>query len=149
MLKHFHWFFLFHLSFHSKQYRMQHLVLLQKFVLWLLILFIFFTAAMDLIMVSASAKWTFMSFIFIPFFAESGISPDVVQCAYRIGDSPNNAIAPFMFYLPLILTYMQQYDRQATYGTLLKYTWRYSVYILLAWTLFFIAWYEAKLPFGL
>lgn len=117
--------------------------------LWLLILFIFFTAAMDLIMVSASAKWTFMSFIFIPFFAESGISPDVVQCAYRIGDSPNNAIAPFMFYLPLILTYMQQYDRQATYGTLLKYTWRYSVYILLAWTLFFIAWYEAKLPFGL
>ena len=117
--------------------------------LWLLILFIFFTAAMDLIMVSASAKWTFMSFIFIPFFAESGISPDVVQCAYRIGDSPNNAIAPFMFYLPLILTYMQQYDRQATYGTLLKYTWRYSVYILLAWTLFFIVWYEAKLPLGL
>lgn len=117
--------------------------------LWILIFFILFTALVDLIMVSASAKWSFMSFIFIPFFASKGISPDVVQCAYRIGDSANNAIAPFMFYLPLILTYMQQYDKEATYGTLLKYTWRYSVYILVIWTLFFILWYELKLPFGL
>lgn len=117
--------------------------------LWILIFFILFTALVDLIMVSASAKWSFMSFIFIPFFASKGISPDVVQCAYRIGDSANNAIAPFMFYLPLILTYMQQYDKEATYGTLLKYTWRYSVYILVIWTLSFILWYELKLPFGL
>ncbi len=100
-------------------------------------------------MVSATAKWTFMSFIFVPFFANMGISPDMVQCAFRIGDSATNAITPFMFYMPLILTYMQQYDKQATYGSLLKCTWRYSLYILLAWTLLFILWYVTGLPLGL
>ena len=44
---------------------------------------------------------------------------------------------------------MQQYDKQATYGSLLKYTWRYSLYILLAWTLLFILWYVTGLPLGL
>ena len=56
----------------------------------------------------------------------------MTQCAFRIGDSATNAITPFMFYMPLVLTYMQQYDRQSTYGSLLKYTWRYSLVILLA-----------------
>lgn len=114
-----------------------------------LILFILFTAMINLIMVSATSKWAFMSFIFIPMFAQMGIAPDVVQCAFRIGDSSTNAITPFLFYMPLVLTYMQQYDRQSTYLSLLKYTWRYSVYILIAWTLLFILWYLTGLPLGL
>ena len=71
------------------------------------------------------------------------------QCAFRIGDSATNAITPFMFYMPLVLTYMQQYDRQSTYGSLLKYTWRYSLVILLAWTSLFVLWYISGLPLGL
>ena len=59
-----------------------------------LILFILFTAFINLIMVSATSKWAFMSFIFIPMFAQMGISPDVTQCAFRIGDSSTNAITP-------------------------------------------------------
>jgi aminobenzoyl-glutamate transport protein len=47
------------------------------------------------------------------------------------------------------LTYMQQYDRQSTYGSLLKYTWRYSLVILLAWTTLFVLWYISGLPLGL
>lgn len=114
-----------------------------------LILFILFTAFINLIMVSATAKWAFMAFIFVPVFARMGISPDVTQCAFRIGDSATNAITPFMFYMPLVLTYMQQYDRQATYGSLLRYTWRYSLAILLAWTALLIVWYLTGLPLGL
>ena len=114
-----------------------------------LVLFILFTAFINLIMVSATSKWAFMSFIFIPMFAQMGISPDIAQCAFRIGDSSTNAITPFMFYMPLVLTYMRQYDKQVTYGTLLKYTWRYSVGILAAWTLFFIIWYLLRIPMGL
>lgn len=117
--------------------------------LWILILFILFTALINLIMVSATSKWAFMSFIFVPVLAGMGISPDVTQCAYRIGDSATNAITPFMFYMPLVLTYMQQYDKQSTYGSLLKYTWRYSLTILLAWTALFILWYITGLPLGL
>ena len=114
-----------------------------------LILFILFTAFINLIMVSATSKWAFMSFIFIPMFAQMGISPDVTQCAFRIGDSSTNAITPFLFYMPLVLTYMRQYDKQITYGSLLKYTWRYSLCILGAWTLLFIVWYLLKIPMGL
>ena len=51
--------------------------------------------------------------------------------------------------VPLVLTYMRQYDKQITYGSLLKYTWRYSLCILGAWTLLFIVWYLLKIPMGL
>lgn len=117
--------------------------------LWILIFFILFTALVNLFMVSATAKWAFMSFIFVPVLASRGISPDMTQCAFRIGDSATNAITPFMFYMPLVLTYMQQYDRKSTYGSLLKYTWRYSLVILLAWTALFVLWYISGLPLGL
>lgn len=117
--------------------------------LWILILFILFSALINLIMVSATSKWAFMSIIFVPVMAGLGISPDLTQCAYRIGDSATNAITPFMFYMPLVLTYMQQYDKQSTYGSLLKYTWRYSLVILLAWTVLFILWYVSGLPLGM
>jgi len=116
---------------------------------WTLILFILFVACINLIMTSATAKWTFMAFIFVPFFAKLGISPDLTQCAFRIGDSSTNAITPFLLYMPLVLTYMQQYNGQSTYGTLLKYSWRYSVSILIGWTIFFIIWYISGIPFGL
>lgn len=114
-----------------------------------LVLFILFTALINLIMVSATGKWAFMAFIFVPVFARMGISPDMTQCAFRIGDSATNAITPFMFYMPLVLTYMQQYDKQTTYGSLLKYTWRYSLAILFAWTALLIVWYLTGLPLGL
>lgn len=114
-----------------------------------LILFILFTAIINLIMVSATVKWSFMAFIFIPVLARMGISPDMVQCAFRIGDSTTNAITPFMFYMPLVLAYMQQYDRYFTYGSLLRYTWRYTIGIFIAWTLLFVVWYLTGLPLGL
>lgn len=117
--------------------------------LGILLLFILFTALINLIMVSATAKWTFMAFIFVPVLANLGISPDFTQCAYRIGDSATNAVTPFMFYAPLVLAYMQQYDHQTNYLSLLKYTWRYSVGILILWTLLFVVWYLTGLPLGL
>lgn len=117
--------------------------------IWVLVVFILFTALVNLIMVSATAKWTFMSFIFIPVLAKMGVAPDVAQCAFRIGDSATNAITPFMFYMPLVLAYMQQYDKFYTYGSLLRYTWRYSLLILFAWTAFFLLWYVLGLPLGL
>lgn len=117
--------------------------------LWILILFILFTASINLIMTSATAKWAFMSFIFVPVLADKGISPDIIQCAFRIGDSATNAITPFLFYLPLVLAYMQQYDKRTTYGSLLRYTWRYSLAILVTWTVLFVLWYVSGLPLGL
>lgn len=115
----------------------------------MLVLLILFTAVVNLFMVSATAKWAFLSFVFVPLLAGMGISPDVTQCAFRIGDSATNVLTPFMYYQPLVLTYMLQYDRQSTYASLMRHTWRYSVVILLAWTLLFAVWYLCGLPLGL
>ena len=46
------------------------------------ILFILFTALVNLFMVSATAKWAFMSFIFVPVLASMGISPDMTCLLY-------------------------------------------------------------------
>lgn len=113
-----------------------------------LLLFILLSAAVNLIMVSSTAKWSFMAFTFIPMFAAIGVEPDLVQCAYRIGDSVTNAITPFMFYMPLVLAYMQQYSRESNYADLLGYTWRYSLWIFIGWTTLFALWYWTGLPLG-
>ena len=118
-------------------------------VLPMMIVFILFSAIINLMMVSATSKWSFIGFIFIPIFYQMGVAPDIVQCAFRIGDSSTNAITPFLFYMPLILTYMLHYDKKASYLSLLKYTWRFSVYIFIVWTILFILWHLLKIPFGL
>ncbi len=114
-----------------------------------LLLFILFTAVINLIMVSATAKWTFMAFIFVPVLQQLGIAPEYTQCAFRIGDSATNAITPFLFYIPLVLTYIQHYQPQANFGLLLKHTWAYSLSVLILWTLLFVFWYVTGLPLGL
>ena len=50
-----------------------------------------------------------MSFIFVPVLASMGISPDMTQCAFRIGDSATNAITPVSY------THLDVYKRQALY----------------------------------
>lgn len=114
-----------------------------------LLLLILSAALVNLLVVSAAGKWAFMSLVFIPLSGGMGIPADVVQCAYRIGDSATNALTPFLFYMPLVLACLQQYDREASYGFLLKYTWKFSLLILLAWSLLFAGWYACGLPFGL
>ncbi len=114
-----------------------------------LILFTLFAACLNLFMVSALFKWNLLAFIFIPLFENIGVTADYVQCAFRIGDSSTNAITPFLFYMPLVLAYIQQYKINTTYFTLVKYTWRYVIFILAAWILLFVLWYVTRLPLGL
>ncbi len=111
--------------------------------------FILFSALVNLIMVSATGKWSIMAFIFIPMFAGEGFTPDVLQCAFRIGDSVTNAITPFLFYMPLVLAYMQQYWKKSNYATLVRYTWRYTLWISVTWILFFLGWYYVGIPLGM
>lgn len=114
-----------------------------------MIFFILFVALLNLIMVSATAKWSLMALVFIPIFFEYGFPADMVQCAFRVGDSVTNAITPFMFYMPLVLAYMRYYEETSTYVSLFKFTWKYSLIIGLVWTLLFVVWYFSGFPFGL
>ena len=46
-------------------------------------------------------------------------SPELVQAAYRVGDSVTNIIAPMMSYFALIVAFMQRYETKAGIGTVI------------------------------
>ena len=54
------------------------------------------TAFINLFIGSASAKWALLAPIFVPMLMLVGYSPEVIQAAYRIGDSVTNIITPMM-----------------------------------------------------
>ncbi|HYC77870.1 MAG TPA: AbgT family transporter, partial [Planctomycetota bacterium] len=114
----------------------------------LLIAFILVTAIFNLFMGSASAKWALMAPVFVPMFLLLGYRPEVVQCAYRIGDSCTNVISPMMSYFALIIAFLQRYDRTAGIGTLVSTMLPYSVAFLITWSAFFVGWIALGLPLG-
>ena len=115
----------------------------------LIVIFVLFTAFMNLFMGSASAKWNIMAPVFVPMFMLLGYSPELCQLAYRIGDSSTNIITPMMTYYAVIIIFAQKYDKKAGIGTITATMLPYSVAFLVSWTLLFIIWLTAGLPIGL
>ena len=65
------------------------------------ILFIIMCAMINLSLGSASAQWAVTAPIFVPMLMLIGFAPEVIQAAYRIGDSVSNVITPMMSYFGL------------------------------------------------
>ena len=66
----------------------------------------------DLIMPAAIAKWAILAPIFIPLLIRLDVTPQTVLAAYRVGDSPLNVVTPLMAYFPLIVVFVQRYQKQ-------------------------------------
>ncbi|WP_197471911.1 AbgT family transporter, partial [Oleiphilus sp. HI0067] len=106
-------------------------------------LFFFFIGVCGLINLSlgsASAQWAVTAPIFIPMLMLVGYSPEVIQAAYRIGDSTTNIITPMMSYFGLILAVAEKYKKDLGIGTLISMMLPYSVVFITAWSLFFYFW---------
>ncbi|NLN15410.1 MAG: AbgT family transporter, partial [Tissierellia bacterium] len=114
----------------------------------LIISFIFITAFLNLFMSSASAKWAIMAPVFIPMMFTLGLSPELTQVAYRIGDSCTNIITPLMGYFPMIVTFAQRYDEEAGLGTLISTMIPYSITFLIGWSALLMIWYLLGIPVG-
>jgi p-aminobenzoyl-glutamate transporter AbgT len=99
----------------------------------LLTAFILLTAVINLVMGSASAKWAIMAPIFIPMFMLLGYSPELVQAAYRIGDSTTNIISPMMSYFALIVAFFERYEPRAGIGTVVATMLPYTVAFMVIW----------------
>jgi aminobenzoyl-glutamate transport protein len=115
---------------------------------WLLIGFIVVTMVVDIIMPAAIAKWAILAPIFIPLLIRLNVTPQTVLAAYRVGDSPLNVLTPLMAYFPLIVVFVQRYQRNAGIGTVVSLMLPYVIVLSLAWTLFFVAWYLIGIPLG-
>ena len=115
----------------------------------LMVIFVLFSAFMNLFMGSASAKWNILAPVFVPMFMLLGYSPELCQLAYRIGDSCTNIITPMMTYYAVIIIFAQRYDKKAGIGTITATMLPYSVCFLICWTLFMIIWLTLGLPIGI
>ncbi|QTL35179.1 AbgT family transporter [Pseudoalteromonas viridis] len=110
---------------------------------------IFLTAFVNLFVGSSSAKWALLGPIFVPMLMQLGISPDLSQAAYRVGDSSSNIITPLMPYFPLVVVYCQKYVKDTGIGTLLALMLPYSIAFLIGWSLFLLAYWGLSIPLGL
>lgn len=97
---------------------------------------------------SASAKYAFFAPVFVPMFMQVGISPELTQAAYRVGDSATNIITPLNPYFVVILVFMQKYVPKAGIGTLVSMMLPYSVAFWLVWTVMLIVWMSLGIPLG-
>ena len=114
----------------------------------LTVIFVLFSAFMNLFLGSASAKWNILAPVFVPMFMLLGYTPELCQLAYRIGDSCTNLITPLMTYFAVIVVFARKYDPKAGIGTLTATMLPYSLCFLAGWTLLLILWLAAGLPIG-
>jgi aminobenzoyl-glutamate transport protein len=105
-------------------------------------------AVLNLFVSSASAKWAFLAPILVPMLGTAGIAPEVVQCAYRVGDSCTNPIAPLNAYLVIILVAIRRFDKSAGIGTLIALLVPYCIAALVLWTAFLVLWIALGIPLG-
>ena len=114
----------------------------------LLIGFILVIVLLDIIIPGSLPKWAIFAPIFIPLFMRLGVAPQTVLAAYRVGDSPANVITPLMVYLPFIVIVARRYDKTAGVGTIISLMIPYTLILLVAWIIFFAAWFLLGIPMG-
>lgn len=111
--------------------------------------FILMCCFVNLMLGSASAQWALTAPIFVPMLMTIGYSPEVIQAAYRIGDSTTNIITPMMSYFGLILAVATKYQKNLGIGTMVATMLPYSIFFLIAWTVLFYVWvFLIGLPVG-
>lgn len=106
------------------------------------------SAFINLFMGSASAKWAIMAPIFVPMMMRLGLTPELTQVAFRIGDSSTNIITPLMSYFAMIVVFAKKYEKDSGLGTLISTMLPYSVVFLIGWAIMLIIWMLVGLPLG-
>ncbi|HEY4262641.1 MAG TPA: AbgT family transporter, partial [Schlesneria sp.] len=110
---------------------------------------ILMSAVLDLIVGSASAKWALLGPIFVPMLMSVGISPELTQAAYRVGDSCMNIATPLMPYFPLVVLYCQRYVKKTGIGTLISLMLPFSFSFMAAWITLLLLFWGFGIPLGL
>lgn len=107
------------------------------------------TAFVNLLVGSASGKWALLAPIFVPILMQVGISPELTQAAYRVGDSSTNIITPLMPYFPLVVAYCQRWVKDTGIGTVTALMLPYALVFLVGWSLFLVIYWALGIPLGL
>jgi aminobenzoyl-glutamate transport protein len=114
----------------------------------LLVGFMIVVVGADLFIGSMSAKYAFMAPIFVPIFMRVGVSPELTQAAYRIGDAVANIVTPLNPYFVVILVAVQRWAPRAGIGTVIALMLPYTVAFFLAWAVLLVVWVVLGLELG-
>ncbi len=110
---------------------------------------ILLTAFVNLLVGSASGKWALLAPVFVPILMQVGLSPELTQAAYRVGDSSTNIITPLMPYFPLVVAYCQRWVTGTGIGTVTALMLPFSAALLIGWSLLLVAYWALGIPLGL
>ncbi len=110
---------------------------------------IILSAFVNLFIGSASAKWLIIAPIFVPMLMKLGVSPELTQAAYRVGDSSSNIITPLLPYFPLVVVFCRRYYKGSGIGTLVSMMLPYALVLGFLWTLFLLGYWALGIPLGL
>ncbi|SFI10848.1 aminobenzoyl-glutamate transport protein [Tindallia magadiensis] len=114
----------------------------------LIVGFVFLSSFINIFLGSASAKWAIMAPVFVPMFLLVGYDPALTQIAYRIGDSVTNTISPLFPYFPILLAFVNKYDKKAGMGTVISNMLPYSISFLIVWILLLFIFVLLNIPVG-
>jgi aminobenzoyl-glutamate transport protein len=110
---------------------------------------ILLTAAVDVVVPSASAKYALLAPILVPMLMSAGISPDLTQAAFRVGDGPVNLMTPLMPHFPLVLIFCRRYVTDFGMGSLMALVLPFGVTYLILQTALLLVWWWLRLPLGI
>ena len=114
----------------------------------LLSCFILMAVFFNLFIGSSSAKYAFFAPVFVPMLMQIGISPELTQVSYRIGDSVSNVITPMNPYMIIILMEVKKYVRGSGLGTVISMMLPYTIFFLISWVFLLLFWMEMGWPLG-
>ncbi len=110
--------------------------------------FMIIVAILNIFLGSGSAKWAIFAPIFVPMLAQLNYSPAFVQLMYRVGDSITNCVTPLYVYFPLLLGWINKYDKRIGIGTVVSLLIPYAAILFVIWVLLLFVWYGLNLPIG-
>lgn len=93
----------------------------------LLITLLLMSSVFDLLIGSASAKWTAFAPIVVPMLMLLGISPEMTTAAYRMGDSIFNIVTPIAANFVLVLIFCQRWVKGFGIGSLIAMMLPFSI----------------------
>ncbi len=114
----------------------------------LLSCFVLMVVVINLVIGSSSAKYAFFAPVFVPMLMQIGISPELTQAAYRVGDSVSNVITPMNPYMIIIIIEVRKYVRGSGLGTVVAMMLPYTIAFLIVWLVLLVIWINTGLPLG-
>jgi aminobenzoyl-glutamate transport protein len=114
----------------------------------LLVSLLLMSSVFDLLIGSASAKWSVMAPIVVPLLMLLGVSPEMTTAAYRMGDSIFNIVTPVASNFVLVLVMCQRWVKGFGVGSLIALMLPFSIAIGATGLALVTAWVTLGLPVG-